>query len=81
MSRRAEQLLESKVTEIIEILNPDMGYDEFVKLENEVFDKIMNHEFADVLINKINAQAKNLAIMAIDLIGGLEVKDLKMEEY
>jgi len=81
MSEAAERLFENKITEILEILNPDMGYNQFVKLENKVFDKIMENDFSDLAVQKINAVAKNMAIMAVDLIGGLAVEDIEMEDW
>jgi hypothetical protein len=81
MKDPAEILFESKIVEIIEILNPDMDYDQFVKLKNKVFDKIMKNNFSNLAVQKINAVARNMSIIAVNLIGGLDVEDIEMEKW
>jgi len=79
MSKAAEILLEEKISELIEQLYPEMEYRDFCQLENKMFAKIFSNDFSDIMVQKIDIQARVLAMMALDLIGGLDVKDIEKE--
>ena len=79
MSKAAEILLEEKISELIDQLYPEIGIMEFCQLENKMFAKIFSNNFSEIMIQKIDMQAKVLAMMALDLIGGLDVKTIEKE--
>lgn len=76
----ARQLIEEKVLDIIGMLFPDLENDEFFKVEGEIFDKVMNHNFTSILVSKLDINARIMAIMAMELIAeNMDLKKLREE--
>jgi tRNA uridine 5-carbamoylmethylation protein Kti12 len=80
MSHLAKALLEETVIRIVEQLYPDMGFEEFINIEREVYNKIFDDNKADVLISKLDDHAHNLALIALDLMTHVDTSKIERKE-
>lgn len=79
-SLAARQLIEEKLLDIIGMIFQDLDNQEYFRVEGEIFDKVMNHDFMTVLVSKIDINARILAIMALELIAeDMDLKKLRKE--
>jgi len=80
MSDIARDLLGDKLLDIIESLFPDLDGEEYYKVENEIFNKVMDHDFTMILTSKLDINARVMAIMALELIAeDMDLKKLRKE--